>query len=92
MYEVIFSKSFTRRAQRFFRKHPQLYPRYEKAVRLLKANPHHPSLRLHKLSGSLRTYYSISISMDYRVLLDFVIEDRRIILLDIGDHDEVYRS
>ncbi len=91
MYEVVFSKSFTKKAKRFFRKHPQMQVRYEKSVRLLRQNPYHPSLRLHKLTGTLRSYYSVSLSMEYRLLLDFIIEDKRIILLDIGDHDEVYR-
>jgi len=56
----------------------------------LKANPHHPSLRLHKLKGTLKDYDSVSISMAYRVVLELIITDEEIILLDIGKHKEVY--
>jgi mRNA-degrading endonuclease RelE of RelBE toxin-antitoxin system len=28
--------------------------------------------------------------MEYRILIDFVVIDKKIYLLDIGSHDEVY--
>lgn len=43
-----------------------------------------------KLEGNLKEYYSISISMQYRVVIDFVIEDGDIIPIDIGSHEEEY--
>ena len=64
--------------------------RYEKTIRILKENPFHPSLRLHKLRGDMSEYYSISISLEYRIIMDFVITGNLIIPLDIGSHDEVY--
>ena len=50
----------------------------------------HPSLRLHKLKGKLADFYSISINMEYRVIIDFIIKDGEIIPIDIGSHDDVY--
>ena len=38
----------------------------------------------------MSAYYSISINIEYRIILDFIIIDEVIILLDIGTHDEVY--
>lgn len=52
---------------------------------------HHLSLRLHKLSGSLSDLSSVSINMSYRITLELMIQDRDIILINIGSHDEVYR-
>lgn len=52
---------------------------------------HHPSLRLHKLLGSLTGLSSVSINMSYRITLELMIQDRDIILINIGSHDEVYR-
>lgn len=48
----------------------------------------HPSLKLHKLKGPLNNYYAISIEYDLRLILE--ISNDKIILIDIGSHDEVY--
>ncbi len=90
MYELIFTDSYRKKERRFIKKHPDLKDRYKKTLALLMDDPHHPSLRLHKLQGKLGQYYSVSISMSYRIILDLIITDKEIILLDIGSHDEVY--
>lgn len=90
MYELIFTDSYCKKERRFIKKHPDLKDRYKKTLALLMDDPHHPSLRLHKLQGKLGRYYSASISMSYRIILDLIITDKEIILLDIGSHDEVY--
>jgi len=64
---------------------------YLKTLQLLEANPHHPSLRLHALSGKLDGLHAISINLSYRITLEFLIEDDRIVLVNVGDHDAVYR-
>jgi addiction module RelE/StbE family toxin len=48
----------------------------------------HPSLKLHKLKGALSSYHAISIEYDLRIILE--ISNDKIILIDIGTHDEVY--
>ena len=90
MYELIFTESYRKKEKRFIKKHPDLKDRYKKTLSLLMDNPHHPSLRLHKFQGKFGRYYSASISMNYRIILDLIITDKEIILLDIGSHDEVY--
>jgi addiction module RelE/StbE family toxin len=89
-YELIFDESYLKKEKKFFKKHPNLIGRYAKALHILSEDPDHPSLRLHKLQGKLQPYYSISITMQYRVVIDIVIEADRIYFLDIGGH-EVYR-
>jgi len=64
---------------------------YLKTLQLLEANPHHPSLRLHALSGKLDGLHAISINLSYRITLEFLIEDDRIVMVNVGDHDSVYR-
>ncbi|MFM8442578.1 MAG: type II toxin-antitoxin system YafQ family toxin [Methylococcus sp.] len=64
---------------------------YLKTLQLLEANPHHPSLRLHALSGQLAGLHSVSINLSYRITLEFLIETDRIVLVNVGDHDSVYR-
>ncbi|BAI79885.1 plasmid stabilization system protein [Deferribacter desulfuricans SSM1] len=63
---------------------------YKKILYIMKNNPYHPSLRLHKLKRSLKNLYSVSINLEYRIVLDFVIQNKIIILVDIGKHDVVY--
>ena len=74
----------------FIKKHPEIVSQYEKTLRLLEANPTHPSLRLHKLSGKLEGLYSVSINMGYRISLEFIIQEDMVIPVDVGTHDEVY--
>jgi len=90
MYELVFPESYLKKEKRFFKKHPNIKERYAKTLRLLMYDPHHPSLRLHKLQGKLHKYHSVSISMSYRIVIELLITDKEIILIDIGSHDEVY--
>jgi proteic killer suppression protein len=89
-FRVIYTKSYLKRAAKFAKRHPDLLAQYEKALKLLELNPFHPSLRLHRLSGSLSDLHSISINISYRITLEFLIEDGKIILVNVGSHDEIY--
>lgn len=90
-YRLLYTKAYLERAAKFVKKHPELTPQYEKVLRLLELNPHHPSLRLHPLMGSLQGLHSVSVNISYRITLELLIEDKRIILVNVGSHDEVYR-
>ena len=89
-FQIIYTKSYLKRATKFAKRHPDLLAQYEKALKLLELNPFHPSLRLHRLSGSLSDLHSISINISYRITLEFLIEDGKIILVNVGSHDEIY--
>jgi len=91
MYKIIETKSYKKKIIKFFKKHKDLLPKYEKVIYLLETNPFHPSLRLHKLKGKMGDLYSVSLDMQYRIILDFVVIDKQIVLIDIGIHDEVYQ-
>ena len=84
------SNKYIKKEKTFVKKHPILKEKYKRVLTLLKANPYHPSLRLHKLQGNLKEYYSVSINLQYRIVLDFIITENEIILVDIGSHGEVY--
>ena len=89
-YKLIFTEQYEKRIQKFIKKHPKLLSQYEKTIRLLEANPHHSSLRLHKLSGKLSDLHSVSINISYRITLELIITEKEIIPIEIGSHDEVY--
>ena len=87
---VVFTQAYNRRAARWLKRHLGLRTPYLKTLQLLEANPHHPSLRLHALSGRLKDLHSVSINLSYRITLELLIRDAQIIPIDVGDHDAVY--
>ena len=89
-YTLIFTDQYNRRAAHFLKRQPQLREQYRKTLLLLQANPHHPSLRLHALSGKLRGLHSVSINLSYRITLELIIRDQQIVPINVGDHDAVY--
>lgn len=89
-YQLLFTESYLRIAVRFLRRHPDLSRPYGKTLALLESNPHHPSLRLHALSGKHEGLHSVSINLSYRITLELVIRDQVIIPVNVGDHDAVY--
>lgn len=90
MADIVFTDNYIKKATKFIKKHPELVSQYKKTLKLMELNPYHPSLRLHKLEGKLSELYSVSINISYRIAIYFIIEDDRIIPVDIGSHDEVY--
>lgn len=86
MFKIIFTESYEKRVKKFLKKHADLLGLYEKTLKLMELNPYHPSLRLHKFSE----LFSVSINMQYRISIDFKIENDTIIPIDIGDHKQIY--
>jgi mRNA-degrading endonuclease YafQ of YafQ-DinJ toxin-antitoxin module len=89
-WQLIFTEQYTRRAAKFLKRHPDIESQYAKTLELLELNPHHPSLRLHGLSGRLDGLQSISINLKYRVTIEMIITESEIVLINVGDHDAVY--
>ena len=89
-WALVFTESYDRRAARWLKRHPDLRQQYLKTLQLLEANPYHPTLRLHSLNGRLAGVHSVSINLSYRITLELLIQDERIIPVNVGDHDAVY--
>ncbi|NOU01960.1 MAG: plasmid stabilization protein [Gallionella sp.] len=89
-FQLIFTAQYEKRAMRFLKRHPKLEKQYLKTLQLLEMNPHHPSLRLHALSGNFQGLHSVSINLSYRITLELLIHDEEIIPVNVGDHDAVY--
>ena len=89
-YKLVFTESYNKRAAKFLKKHPDLIGQYEKTLSVLELNPHHPSLRLHRLKGKLSDLHSVSINISYRITITFLITEKAIVPIDVGSHDEVY--
>ena len=89
-YKLVFTESYQRREARWLKRHPNLRATYLKTLTLMEANPFHPSLRLHALSGRLDGLHSVSINLSYRITIELLIQDSQIIPVNVGDHDTVY--
>ena len=89
-HKLIFTEQYEKRLRKFIKKRPEVLSQYEKTIRLLEVNPHHPSLRLHKLSGKLSDLHSVSINISYRITIELILTENKIIPVQIGSHDEVY--
>ena len=89
-YEIEYTDRYNKKLFKFLKKHTSVIERYKKTILLMETDPFHPSLRLHPLKGKLKELHSVSIDMQYRISIEFYIEDNKIIPVNIGTHDEVY--
>lgn len=89
-WSLVFTDQYEKRARRFLKRHPDLEKQYLKTLQLLEANPFHPSLRLHQMSGRLSGLHSVSINVSYRITLEFLVQEQEIIPVNVGDHESVY--
>lgn len=74
-----------------YKKDKKLYKRIEQKIALFESSPRHPSLRIHKLSGLLDDFWSVSINRSLRMVYRYMKKDEAY-FVDLGTHDEVYRK
>ena len=79
------SSRFLRRAKKLREPHATML---RAALRRFAADPADPLLRVHKLKGELRGYWSFTVDDDLRVLFRW--EGDEAFLVNLGSHDEVY--
>lgn len=92
---LAWSPKSLRAFKRMVRQNPQLRPLIEETLKQLVEDPFHPTLKTHKLSGEFAGIWACSINYSCRILFEFVAnpeasEEDAILLLNLGDHDDVY--
>jgi addiction module RelE/StbE family toxin len=91
MIELIWDERFKKIYKKWVRQHPELKAQFEKKIIQFEQDPFHPALKTHSLSGVLKGLWSFRVSYEQRLVFDFADESRtRVILIDIGSHEEVY--
>jgi len=75
--------------KRFYKLPKNIAAMAVKKEELFKANPLHPSLRLHSLRGKFRGYWSISVNQNYRIIFRRT-SSGNVLFVSIGKHD-IYR-
>jgi addiction module RelE/StbE family toxin len=91
LFTLVWTAHFSRAAEKFKKRHPELKKKLADVLRDLEKDPFQAHLEYHHLGGKLKGIQAVSITDNYRITLTIVIAAKEIILLDVGTHDEVYR-
>ncbi|MGM0760693.1 MAG: type II toxin-antitoxin system YafQ family toxin [Thermodesulfobacteriota bacterium] len=89
MIEIVWDQGFKRSYRKRISRHPQLHKQFHSKMALFIEDPFAPQLKTHKLSGKLKGLWAFSIDDNYRVLFEFL-NQNKVLLIDFGTHDEVY--
>lgn len=84
-YQLQLARGFTKQYARLQKREREAI---DAKLKMLARNPWHPSLRLKRIQTT--DLFEASVSMDIRLVLDFI-GDTVIVLLDVGHHDEVLK-
>ena len=85
-----FTNHYNKKVKKILKKHPELIGKYKKTIKLLEKNYQDPSLKLHKLHGKFKDFHAVSINYEVRIILILKVIADKIVLIDIGTHDEMY--
>ena len=89
MLRITWDQGFKRIYKKKVKNDLELKKRFWEAVELFSKEPFNPRLRTHKLTGKLEGLLAFSVAFDCRVIFKFI-DKNEVLLVDIGDHDEVY--
>ncbi|MSR67935.1 type II toxin-antitoxin system mRNA interferase toxin, RelE/StbE family [Candidatus Peribacteria bacterium] len=86
MPTVLYTPKFVRQWKKL---ESDLQEEVERCLAELRKNPKLPSLKVHKLTGTLKGFLSCSVNYKYRIVFEWD-DPKTIAVLSVGDHD-VYR-
>lgn len=90
-YQLVWTETFSRTARKFLKRHPDLRGVFQDVLVQLEDDPRAARLRMHALSGHHQGRHAVSLTYSYRIVFILDIRDNEIVLMDVGDHDSVYR-
>jgi len=86
-----FSPFVQKTITQIYKRDKKLAEKIQRQILLFESNPRHPSLRLHKLSGTFNNMWSLSVTLSIRMVYRLLSKETAY-FVDIGTHDEVYRK
>jgi proteic killer suppression protein len=89
MIKLYWDAGFKRSFKKRVKGNIDLEIRFAEAIHLFTENPFDAKLRTHKLSGELKGLWVFSCAFDCRIVFEFI-DNRTVVLIDIGTHDDVY--
>lgn len=94
MITLVWSKRFIKAVKKITKKNPEIISSLAIILERLQIDPFHPTLKSHKLKGSLSGCWACSVEYDYRIIFEIYKtgneKEIEILLLSFGTHDEVY--
>lgn len=89
MYEIYITKTFKKHYSKRIPK--KLDEKLKKILQVLqKWPPFDKSYNVHVLKWEYYPYYSINLTGDYRVIFDIDVKNKKLYLLDVGTHSQLY--
>ncbi len=82
IYEIEYTPSFLRT---FKRLNPRLQEEIEDTLEKLKYSTNHEKLKVYKLNGRLKSFYSCSVNYKYRIIFEFK-KNKILLIINSGDH------
>ena len=82
---VFYSSSFKKSIKKYSSNHDKI----EKTIAKFIDNPFNPSLKTHKLTGKLSSYWSFSVDYHLHILFEFI-DKKTVGFIDLGTH-EIYK-
>ncbi|MBI2465449.1 type II toxin-antitoxin system mRNA interferase toxin, RelE/StbE family [Candidatus Shapirobacteria bacterium] len=89
--EVIFDTKVEKDLFKIAKKNKKLYDLVASKLKIFCLDKSRPSLRLHKLTGSMKESWSISINESIRMIF-YYIDENTAYFVAIGKHEEVYKN
>jgi addiction module RelE/StbE family toxin len=86
--EINYTRDFLKNYKRRISPNPKLVSQFKERLKIFEANPSHPLLKDHQLTGNKNSYRAFSITGDIGVV--YKIFGDQILLYDIGSHNQVY--
>ncbi len=84
--KIEYSRKFLKQ---YYKLNPKFQKQFQARLSLWIADPYHPQLHLHQLSGEYAGLYSINVTGDIRALFE-KIDDSYVIFGFIGTHSQLY--
>lgn len=92
MMKLNLTRKFKKESAKLISGNSQLRNKLSGVLKILSENPFDPNLKTHKLKGEYEGLWSLSLTYDLRIIIQFreINNERVIDLLTVGTHDEVY--
>ena len=86
--QILYHKNVLKNYKKRIVSNEKLDLQFKSQLEKFLADPSDVTLKNHKLTGQMKTYWSFSVTGDVRVIYRKVADD--ILLYDIGTHNQVY--
>ncbi len=88
--KIGFTSAFHRTFKKKITGRKEIEAEFRERVNIFKKNPFDPRLKTHKLTGSLKGWWSFSVEYNLRVVFSLRNKNQEALFMNIGSHDEVY--